>query len=183
MRQASAFPAVSFVMVLLSACSASGLLASGSPDGQASATPISSLATALPPWCPGPAPGGRPPAPGESPQPARTIDLNQLLCIEIENNSTVDMAMEEALTGGGGNWSLLPACSGSRGWEPTVPTWSLKVGRATAGGIDSPILARIDSTQLNGSAPYLIRVIIDPDAGVTIRQTDRLPDIPPAAFC
>jgi hypothetical protein len=93
------------------------------------------------------------------------------------------MGLQEERSDGGGSWGLVSACGEPRQSEGMAATWSLKVGRAKPGGIEGPILASFESSQLTGTGPYLIQIVIDPDGSVTIRQTDGLPNLPQEPFC
>lgn len=140
--------------------------------------PLSRASTSsagLPGWCGSVASRGPADLPPNTPRPFFTPDVQTLLCVAMQDTSSVDMVVTGA-TGGG---TLLTSCGAvtSSGPVPSGP-WKLQVGRTTpALTIAGPPLATFDSSQVMGDPPYLIEVIVNPDLSATIQQRDSLPEL------
>lgn len=129
-----------------------------------------------PSWCGTVVSGGPPVLPPDTPHPIPTPDLHTLMCIGVENDSQMDVALVEPESS-----TVIQACSGMAASEsvPTAP-WSLEI-RISGGG--SAPLATFGSALLTGDPPYLIEVHVGADLNVTIRQRDSLPEDMARRYC
>jgi hypothetical protein len=168
-------PGVTVATILataLLAASCRATVGGGTAAPRISATQSGTASVQIPGWCGG-VPIGPAPGPSESPHPYYTPDPRTLLCMLVENKSTVDMAIAD-----GDSWSLVAACTSmeSSGPVPEAP-WAYEVGRATPGSIDGPVLGTVSSSALTGQPPFLVKVVINPDLSLTVRQQTSLPSL------
>lgn len=171
----SLIAAIVATVLLAASCRAS--FGGGTTAPVASSSPAAILQVQIPGWCGG-LPMGPAPAPSTSPHPYSTPDPHTLLCMMVENKSTVDMAIDDS-----SSWSLVAACTSmeSSGPVPEAP-WAYQIGRATPGSIGGPVLGTVSSSALTGEPPFLIEVVINPDLSVSVRQQTSLPN-PTDRFC
>ena len=160
------------VTTALLAASCRATVGGGTAAPLASGPETSTSEVQIPGWCGG-VPIGPAPIPPYTPGPYYTPDPHTLLCMMVENKSTVDMAIADSMS-----WGLIAACTSVESSAPVPKApWTYQIGRATPGSIEGPVLGTVDSSALTGEPPFLIEVVINADLSVTVRQRTSLPNL------
>jgi hypothetical protein len=151
------------------------------------ATGCSLLLPGRPSWC-GWASSGPAVFPPDTPNPIPTPNPARLLCISVENRSSSDVILTEAVDGQEIGWSRVAACSGMTESQelPATGSWRMEVGPAGVDGsptTSSSSLATFDSSQLTGVGPYLLAVSIDADLTTVVEQRRSLPNDATSVTC
>ena len=149
------------------------------------ATGCSLLLPGRPSWC-GWASSGPAVFPPDTPNPIPTPNPARLLCISVENRSSSDVTLSEAVDGQEIGWSRVAACSGMMASEelPATGSWRMEISPAAADGSPTASsLTTFDSSQLTGVGPYLLAVSIDADLTTVVEQRRSLPNDATSVTC